>query len=96
MYSCKTFFAAWLKGTVDACEYLNIDIVAEASANFDAAKQLSDVETFIQLKPDAIIGAPIEPVTAAGAFRPAIDAGIKLAFVSNIQKDIKKVKIILV
>jgi ribose transport system substrate-binding protein len=86
------YFMAWRKGTVDACEYLNIEIVAEASANFDAAKQLSDVENFITLKPDAIISAPIDPIVASGAFRPAVDAGINLAFVSNIPEGYEKDK----
>jgi ribose transport system substrate-binding protein len=78
------YFMAWRKGTIDACEYLNIDIIAEASASFDPVKQLADIESFIPLKPDVIISAPIDTVTSAEAFRPALAQGIKLAFVSNI------------
>lgn len=77
------YIAAWRQGIFDACDYLNLEIVAETDAQYDPGKQASDVETVIPLKPDVIISVPIEPVTSAAAFRPAIDAGIKLSFVSN-------------
>lgn len=78
------YFTAWRQGSLDCAEYLNMDIVAEASCEFDAAKQLSDIESMIPLNPDVIIASPIDPVGAAKGFKPAIDAGIKLAFISNI------------
>jgi ribose transport system substrate-binding protein len=77
------YIAAWRQGIFDACEYLGLEIVAETDANYDPGKQASDIETVILLKPDVIISVPIEPVTSAAAFRPAIDAGIMLSFVSN-------------
>lgn len=77
------YIAAWRQGIIDACEYLNLKIVAETDANYDPGKQKSDIETIISLKPDVIISVPIEPVTSAEAYRPAIDAGIKLALGSN-------------
>jgi len=86
------YFMAWRQGAIDCAKYLNLDIVAEASADFDYTKQLSDIESFIPLKPDVIISAPIDPVGSAQAFRPALDAGIKLAFVSNIPEGYVKGK----
>ncbi|HEB29449.1 MAG TPA: hypothetical protein ENI15_01045 [Spirochaetes bacterium] len=77
------YIAAWRKGIIDACEYFGLEIVAETDAGYDPGKQASDVETVMLLKPDVIISVPIEPVTSAAAFRPAVDAGIKLSFVSN-------------
>ncbi|UCB45387.1 MAG: substrate-binding domain-containing protein [Spirochaetota bacterium] len=77
------YIAAWRQGIIDACNYFNLEIVAETDANYDPGKQASDVETVLPLRPDVIISVPIEPVTSAAAFRPAIDAGIKLSFVSN-------------
>jgi ribose transport system substrate-binding protein len=58
--------------------------VAETDAGFDATKQIEGVESMIPLKPDVLIAAPVDQVTGAAAFQPAVDAGIKLAFVSNI------------
>jgi ribose transport system substrate-binding protein len=69
-----------------------MEIIAEASCEFDAAKQLTDIENFIPLKPDVIISSPIDQVGSAQAFRPALDAGIKLAFVSNIPEGYVKGK----
>jgi ribose transport system substrate-binding protein len=77
------YIAAWRQGILDACEYFGLEIVAETDAGYDPGKQASDVETVILLRPDVIISVPIEPVTSAAAFRPAIDAGIKISFVSN-------------
>jgi ribose transport system substrate-binding protein len=77
------YIAAWRQGILDASEYLGLEIVAETDASYDPGKQASDIETVMLLKPDVIISVPIEPVTSAAAFRPAIDAGIKLSFVSN-------------
>jgi ribose transport system substrate-binding protein len=77
------YIAAWRKGIIDTCEHLGIKIVAETDANYDPGKQKADVETVIPLKPDVIISVPIEPVTSAEAYRPAIEAGIKIALGSN-------------
>ena len=77
------YIAAWRQGILDTCEYLNLEIVAETDAGYDPGKQKADVETIVALKPDVIISVPIEPVTSAEAYRPAIDSGIKLALASN-------------
>lgn len=86
------YFQVWRQGALDAAKFLNMKIIAEASCEFDAAKQLTDIENFIPLKPDVIISSPIDQVGSAQAFRPALDAGIKLAFVSNIPKGYVKGK----
>ncbi|MBC8389472.1 MAG: substrate-binding domain-containing protein [Actinobacteria bacterium] len=77
------YIAAWRQGIIDTCEYLNLEIVAETDANYDPGKQKSDVETIIALDPDVLISIPIEPVTSAEAYRPALDAGILLSLGSN-------------
>jgi ribose transport system substrate-binding protein len=84
------YFTAWQKGTHDACEYLNMKIVAETDAGFDPAKQKSDIESMMPLKPDVLIAAPADVTTGAEAFRPAVDAGIKLSLISNIPLGYKK------
>jgi ribose transport system substrate-binding protein len=81
------YFSVWRQGTLDACEYLNLEIVAETDAGFDPAKQKSDVESMIQLKPDVLICAPTDAITGAASFKPAVDAGILLSFVSIIPTD---------
>jgi ribose transport system substrate-binding protein len=78
------YFSAWRQGTLDACEYLNLKIVAETDAGFDPTKQKSDVESMLPLKPDVLIAAPTDATTGAATFRPAVEAGILLSFVSVI------------
>ncbi len=70
-------------GAIDVFEYLNIDVLAETQADFDAAKQASDVETVMALDPDIVVGYVVDPVTGAQAFKPVVDAGKVLVFVST-------------
>ena len=74
---------AWKQGMLDAIDYLEMELIAETDAKFDVVKMKSDIETIILLEPDVLITAPIEPVSAAEALRPAVDAGIKISLVSN-------------
>jgi len=74
-------------GARDTFEYLNIEMVAETSADFDPTKQASDVETVMALDPDLIIGYPVDPTSATAVFQPVVDAGIPLVCVSNRPKD---------
>ncbi len=70
-------------GAIDVFEYLNIKVLAETQANFDAAKQASDVETVMALDPDIVVGYVVDPVTGAQSFKPVVDAGKVLVFVST-------------
>ena len=71
-------------GCIDYLKYLGFEITADTSAEFDDAKLKSNVETIMATKPDVIIGFPQNTITAAEIFRPVVDAGIKLVFVSNL------------
>lgn len=71
-------------GCIDYLKYLGFEITSDTSAEFDDAKLKSNVETIMATKPDVIIGFPQNTITAAEIFRPAVDAGIKLVFVSNL------------
>lgn len=77
------YHEAMTKAIKDACEHLGMELVAVTDAGFDPTKQKSDIETTLALKPDIIISAPVDKVSAAEAFRPAIEAGVKLVFWSN-------------
>jgi ribose transport system substrate-binding protein len=74
---------AIIGGARETFEYLGIEMVAETSADFDSAKQKSDVETVLALDPDVIIGYPVDPTTGAEVFKPVVDAGKVLVCVSN-------------
>jgi ribose transport system substrate-binding protein len=70
-------------GAIDVFEYLNIEVLAETQADFDPAKQASDVETVMALDPDIVVGYVVDPVTGAQSFKPVVDAGKVLVFVST-------------
>ena len=77
------YSGALLGGVEETVEYLGMELVATTDANFDAAKQKSDVETILALEPDIVVGYPVDLATGAEIFQPVLDAGVLLVFVSN-------------
>lgn len=71
-------------GAKDAFAAMGIEVVATTDAGFDSAKQMNDVETITARKPSVILALPLDPVGSAAAFRPALAAGAKLVFLSNV------------
>jgi ribose transport system substrate-binding protein len=65
---------------------LGINVVATTNANMDAGTQANQVQTAMAKNPNVIIGLPVDPTSAAAAFRPAVNAGTKLVFLSNVPK----------
>ncbi len=77
----------WYNGLTDGAkaefEKLGIPVVATADAQFDPAKQATDVETALALNPDIILTLVVDPVSGAQAFQPAVDKGVTLVFADN-------------
>lgn len=67
-------------GIEDEFAVLGVEIVSVSDAKFDAALQANQIETAISLEPDVILGQAVDPTTAAAAYQPAVDRGIKLVF----------------
>lgn len=80
---------AVIQGASDEFTRLGIKVVAQTDANFDAAKQKSDVETVMAKKPSAIFSELVDPDTAPEAFKSAKEAGTVLVFVDQPPKDFK-------
>ena len=68
---------------------LGIDVVAVTDANFKPDKQVSDLETVLNLKPDIIVSIPTDPVATASAYKKAAAAGVKLVFMDNVPQGMK-------
>jgi ribose transport system substrate-binding protein len=79
----STWFSAVEAGAKDMANQLGFQLTATADSNFDPAKQASDVETAMATDPDAILTLPVDPTSAAEAFKPAVNAGVKLVFNDN-------------
>ena len=75
-----TWYNALSKGAKERFEELGIEVVAESEADFDPARQQTDIETAMALQPDIILSLPVDPVAGTQAFRPAADAGASHRF----------------
>jgi ribose transport system substrate-binding protein len=86
-HTSSDFVNAVTAGAKDEFAKLGVSVVAQTDAGFDAAKQKSDVETILAKKPSAILALPLDPVTSAEAFKPAVAGGVKIVLLSNKPKD---------
>src|SRR5579863_10760739 len=86
-HTSSDFVNAVTAGAKDEFARLGVSVVAQTDAGFDAAKQKSDVETILAKKPNAILALPLDPVTSAEAFKPAVASGVKIVLLSNKPKD---------
>lgn len=88
-YGGNDWATAQINAIKDTCAELNMEVVAVTDANFSAEKQVSDIETVMVLKPDAIISIPTDITATADAYKRAIDSGIKVVFMDNAMKDME-------
>ncbi|HUR16079.1 MAG TPA: substrate-binding domain-containing protein, partial [Candidatus Limnocylindrales bacterium] len=79
----STWFNAVGEGAKAEAERLGLTLTVTADSNFDPAKQAADVESAMATDPDIIVTLPVDPTQGAEAFRPAVDAGVKLVFNDN-------------
>jgi ribose transport system substrate-binding protein len=78
------FTSAVDAGVRDELGVLGIRVVAETSANFDAARQKSDIETVQAKRPSVLLTLPVDPVVTASAYRAAARQGTKIVFLSSV------------
>lgn len=84
MHTSSDFTNALLLGAKDVFNDLNIDLVMTTDAEMDPTKQKTDVETALAQNPAIILTLVIDPVSGAEAFRPAVEEGVNLVFMSNL------------
>ena len=72
------------KGFNDGLKALNIKRVATAQADYDPAKQATQVSTVMAKDPDVVLGSPVDAAAAAEAYRPVVDAGKVLVLSDNV------------
>jgi ribose transport system substrate-binding protein len=64
------FTSAVDAGVRDEFGVLGIRVVAETNANFDAAREKSDLETVQAKRPSVMLTLPVDPVVTASAYQP--------------------------
>ena len=72
-----------LIGLKESFEKYGIKVVAETNANWDDAKQISDLEAISVLKPDLLVSIPLNGQTTASAYKKIHDAGTKVVFIDQ-------------
>jgi len=70
-------------------EKYNIKLLVLTDAELKVEKQVGDIESIIELKPDLLIGFPVDRQANAAVFRKAADAGIIMSFIDTIPVDFK-------
>jgi ribose transport system substrate-binding protein len=83
-YGGNDWANAQIAGLNAEFDRLGIEVIATTDANFDPAKQVSDIETVLAQDPDIIVSIPTDPVATAGAYRQAAEQGVKLVFMDNV------------
>lgn len=91
-YAGNDWSTAQIAGLKAQFEKMGIDVIATTDANFDSAKQVSDIETVLAMKPSIIVSIPTDPVATADAYKKAADAGVKLVFMDNVPDGLEQGK----
>lgn len=62
---------------------MGVKVVAVTDAQFDPAKQASDIENISMLKPDFMLSLVVDAASAKGSLQKAVDGGARLVLLSN-------------
>ncbi|MBP1157297.1 MULTISPECIES: substrate-binding domain-containing protein [unclassified Paenibacillus] len=82
-YSGTDYMTAAVNAMKDTFAKMGIEVVAVTDAQFKAEKQVNDIETVLAKKPDIMISVPVDSVSTAGAYRKAVQQGVKLVFMDG-------------
>ena len=83
-YGGNDWSQAQINGLQDQFGKMGIEVIAVTDAGFQAAKQVSDIETILAQNPSIIVSIPTDPVATAQAYRQASQQGVKLVFMDNV------------
>lgn len=72
-----------LIGLKETFEKLGIEVVAETNANWEDARQISDLDAISVLKPDLLVSIPLNTSTTASAYKKIAEAGTKVVFIDQ-------------
>ncbi|MGH2589214.1 MAG: substrate-binding domain-containing protein [Actinomycetota bacterium] len=78
------FYKVAGNGIVSELEKVGAEVIATTDSGYDPAIQANDVETVLASEPELIFTWLVDPVQGAEAFRPAVDSGVSVAFMSNL------------
>lgn len=85
-YGGNDWSRAQVEGLKAEFAALGIAVIAVTDAGFKPETQVANIETVMAKKPSIIVSIPVDPVSEAGAYKKAADAGVKLVFMDNVPK----------
>jgi ribose transport system substrate-binding protein len=88
-HEASDFTTAVDDGIRDEFRKLDVEIVAETSANFDAARQKADIETVQAKRPSVLLTLPVDPVVTASAYKTAAKQGTKIVLLSSLPQGMR-------
>lgn len=83
-YAGNDWARAQIDGLETTFEKLGIEVIAVTDGQFSVEKQTADIETILTRQPDILVSIPVDPVSSAGAYRQAIEAGVHVVFMDNV------------
>lgn len=83
-YGGNDWSQAQINGLQDQFGKMGIEVIAVTDAGFQAAKQVSDIETILAQNPSIIVSIPTDPVATAQAYKQAAEKGVQLVFMDNV------------
>ncbi len=78
-----------MQGAKAVLQKYGVKVIAVTDAELKTEKQISDLETVIQMKPDLLITLPMDRDATAGVLRKAAEAGIVLSFMDTVPRGFK-------
>ena len=72
-----------LIGLKETFEDLGIEVIAETNANWDDARQISDLDTIAALKPDLVVSIPLNTATTSAAYQRLAENGAQIVFIDQ-------------
>jgi ribose transport system substrate-binding protein len=78
------FYKVAGNGIQSELDKVGADVIATTDSRYDPALQANDVETVLASEPELIFTWLVDPVQGAQAFRPAVDSGVSVSFMSNL------------
>lgn len=88
-YSGTDYMNAAVGAMKNTFDRMGIKVVAVTDAQFKAEKQVNDIETVLAKKPDVMISVPVDAVSTAGAYKKAVQQGVKLVFMDGAAQGMK-------
>jgi ribose transport system substrate-binding protein len=79
-----TWYQAADRGIDAAFTQLGIKRVASTQANYETAKEASNLENIMARHPDVVLGTPVDPAASATSFKPVTDAHKTLILTDNV------------